>query len=179
MRNLIGQLTRNRILKITVISSLLSLIIFYVINSNDQNLQPIYIDSFVLDDLDGQPLDILDLHNQQPLIINFWATWCAPCRKEMPLLNNYYLTKKADQANVLGIAIDEIDQVNSFIAELGIDFPVLVGQSEAYELMQTLGNSILTLPYTILVNNEGRIIWSKSTEIKREDLEQLQHLPNE
>ena len=178
MRNLIGQLTRNRILKITVISSLLSLIIFYVIDSNDQNLQPIYIDSFVLDDLDGQPLDILDLHNQQPLIINFWATWCAPCRKEMPLLNNYYLTRNADQANVLGIAIDEIDQVNSFIAELGIDFPVLVGQSEAYELMQTLGNSILTLPYTILVNNEGRIIWSKSTEIKREDLEQLQYLPN-
>jgi len=178
MRNLIGQLTRNRILIIIVISSLLSLIIFYVINSNNQDLQPIYMDSFVLDDLDGQPLDILDLHNQEPLIINFWATWCAPCRKEMPLLNNYYLTKNADQANVLGIAIDEIDQVNSFVAELGIDFPVLVGQSEAYELMQTLGNSILTLPYTILVNNEGRIIWSKSTEIKREDLEQLQHLAN-
>jgi len=178
MRNLISQLTRNRILIIIVISSLLSLIIFYVINTNDQDLQPIYMDSFVLDDLDGQPLDILDLHNQQPLIINFWATWCAPCRKEMPLLNNYYLTRNADQANVLGIAIDEIDQVNSFIAELGIDFPVLVGQSEAYELMQTLGNSILTLPYTILVNNEGRIIWSKSTEIKREDLEQLQYLPN-
>ena len=178
MRNLIGQLTRNRILIIIVSSSLLSLIIFYVINSNNQDLQPIYMDSFVLDDLDGQPLDILDLHNQQPLIINFWATWCAPCRKEMPLLNNYYLTKNADQANVLGIAIDEIDQVNSFVAELGIDFPVLVGQSEAYELMQTLGNSILTLPYTILVNNEGRIIWSKSTEIKREDLEQIQHLAN-
>ena len=176
MRNLIGQLTRNRILIIIVISSLLSLIIFYVINSNNQDLQPIYMDSFVLDDLDGQPLDILDLHNQEPLIINFWATWCAPCRKEMPLLNNYYLTKNADQANVLGIAIDEIDQVNSFVAELGIDFPVLVGQSEAYELMQTLGNSILTLPYTILVNNEGRIIWSKSTEIKREDLEQIKQL---
>ena len=176
MRNLIGQLTRNRILIIIVISSLLSLIIFYVINSNDQDLQPIYMDSFVLDDLDGQPLDILDLHNQEPLIINFWATWCAPCRKEMPLLNNYYLTKNADQANVLGIAIDEIDQVNSFVAELGIDFPVLVGQSEAYELMQTLGNTILTLPYTIVVNNEGRIIWSKSTEIKREDLEQIQQL---
>ena len=159
-----------------MISSLLSLTIFYVVNSDNQDLQPIYIDSFVLDDLDGQPLDILDLHNQEPLIINFWATWCAPCRKEMPLLNNYYLTRNADQANVLGIAIDEIDQVNSFIAELGIDFPVLVGQSEAYELMQTLGNSILTLPYTILVNNEGRIIWSKSTEIKREDLEQIQQL---
>ena len=176
MRNLIGQLTRNRILIIIVISSLLSLIIFYVINSNDQDLQPIYMDSFVLDDLDGQPLDILDLHNQEPLIINFWATWCAPCRKEMPLLNNYYLTRNADQANVLGIAIDEIDQVNSFIAELGINFPVLVGQSEAYELMQTLGNTILTLPYTIVVNNEGLIIWSKSTEIKREDLEQIQQL---
>ena len=176
MRNLIGQLTRNRILIIIVISSLLSLIIFYVINTNDQDLQPIYMDSFVLDDLDGQPLDILDLHNQEPLIINFWATWCAPCRKEMPLLNNYYLTRNADQANVLGIAIDNIDQVNSFIAELGINFPVLVGQSAAYELMQTLGNTILTLPYTIVVNNEGRIIWSKSTEIKREDLEQIHQL---
>ena len=114
-----------------MISSLLSLTIFYVVNSNHQDLQPIYIDSFVLDDLDGQPLDILDLHNQEPLIINFWATWCTPCRKEMPLLNNYYLTRNSDQANVLGIAIDDIDQVNSFIAELGINFPVLVGQSEA------------------------------------------------
>ena len=94
----------------------------------------------------------------------------------MPLLNNYYLTRNTDQASVLGIAIDEIDQVNSFVAELGIDFPVLVGQSEAYELMQTLGNTILTLPYTIVVNNEGLIIWSKSTEIKREDLEQIQQL---
>lgn len=154
----------------------MSLTIFYVVNSDNHDLQPIYIDSFVLDDLDGQPLDILDLHNQEPLIINFWATWCAPCRKEMPLLNNYYLTRNSDQANVLGIAIDDIDQVNSFIAELGINFPVLVGQSEAYELMQTLGNTILTLPYTILVNSEGRIIWSKSTEIKREDLEQIQQL---
>jgi len=159
-----------------MISSLLSLTIFYVVNSDNQDLQPIYIDSFILDDLDGQPLDILDLHNQEPLIINFWATWCAPCRKEMPLLNNYYLTRNSDQANVLGIAIDDMDQVNSFIAELGINFPVLVGQSEAYELMQTLGNTILTLPYTILVNSEGRIIWSKSTEIKREDLEQIQQL---
>ena len=159
-----------------MISSLVSLTIFYVVNSDNQDLQPIYIDSFVLDDLDGQPLDILDLHNQEPLIINFWATWCAPCRKEMPLLNNYYLTRNSDQANVLGIAIDDMDQVNSFIAELGINFPVLVGQSEAYELMQTLGNTILTLPYTILVNSEGRIIWSKSTEIKREDLEQIQQL---
>ena len=159
-----------------MISSLLSLTIFYVVNSDNQDRQPIYIVSFVLDDLDGQPLDILDLHNQEPLIINFWATWCAPCRKEMPLLNNYYLTRNSDQANVLGIAIDDIDQVNSFIAELGINFPVLVGQSEAYELMQTLGNTILTLPYTILVNSEGRIIWSKSTEIKREDLEQIQQL---
>ena len=176
MRNLIGQLTRNRILIIIVISSLLSLIIFYVINTNDQDLQPIYMDSFVLDDLDGQPLDILDLHNQEPLIINFWATWCAPCIKEMPLLNNSYLTRNSDQANVLGIAIDDTDQVNSCISELGINFLVLVSQSDAYELMQTLGNTILTLPYTIVVNSEGLIIWSKSTEIKREDLEQIQQL---
>ena len=71
---------------------------------------------------------------------------------------------------MIGIAIDEPELVRDFINELGIDFPILVGQGEAYDLMKDLGNSSITLPYTIFVEPDGLISWSKSTEIKYEDL---------
>ena len=148
-------------------------VIYLTLPTFETEPEPVFIESFLLTDLNGDQSDLIEMHQSKFLIINFWATWCAPCRKEMPLLNNYHLTKSEDYPNVIGIAIDELDQVNNFVAELGIDFPILVGQSEAYDLMESLGNSILTLPYTILVNQEGMIVWSKNTEIKTEDLEQI------
>ena len=165
---------KKRSLKILGLLILISIgAIYLILPIFKPEPEPIFIDSFILTDLNGNQSDLIEMHQSKFLIINFWATWCAPCRKEMPLLNNYHLTKSEDYPNVIGIAIDELDQVNSFVAELGIDFPILVGQGEAYDLMESLGNSILTLPYTILVNQEGIIVWSKNTEIKTEDLEQI------
>ena len=165
---------KKRTLKILGLLTLISIGFIYLVNTiYETEPEPIFIESFILKDLNGDQSDLIEMHQSKFLIINFWATWCAPCRKEMPLLNNYHLTKSEDYPNVIGIAIDELDQVNNFVAELGIDFPILVGQSEAYDLMESLGNTILTLPYTILVNQEGMIVWSKNTEIKTEDLEQI------
>ena len=168
---------KKRSLKILGLLALISIGAIYLINPNfEPEAEPIFIESFLLTDLNGDQSDLIEMHQSKFLIINFWATWCAPCRKEMPLLNNYHLTKSEGYPNVIGIAIDELDQVNNFVAELGIDFPILVGQSEAYDLMESLGNNILTLPYTILVNQEGMIVWNKNTEIKTEDLEQILNL---
>jgi len=165
---------KKRSLKILGLLFLISIgVIYLILPILEPEPEPVFIESFVLTDLNGDQSDLIEMHQSKFLIINFWATWCAPCRKEMPLLNNYHLTKSEDYPNVIGIAIDELDQVNNFVAELGIDFPILVGQSEAYDLMESLGNTILTLPYTILVNQEGMIVWSKNTEIKTEDLEQV------
>ena len=165
---------KKRSLKILGLLLLISIgAIYLILPIFEPEPETVFIESFVLTDLNGDQSDLIEMHQSKFLIINFWATWCAPCRKEMPLLNNYHLTKSEDYPNVIGIAIDELDQVNNFVAELGIDFPILVGQSEAYDLMESLGNSILTLPYTILVNQEGMIVWSKNTEIKTEDLEQI------
>ena len=168
---------KKRSLKILGLLFLISIgVIYSILPILEPEPEPVFIESFVLTDLNGDQSDLIEMHQSKFLIINFWATWCAPCRKEMPLLNNYHLTKSEDYPNVIGIAIDELDQVNNFVAELGIDFPILVGQSEAYDLMESLGNTILTLPYTILVNQEGMIVWSKNTEIKTEDLEQILNL---
>jgi len=165
---------KKRVVRVLVLLTLVFIGAIYLINTiNKTETEPIFIESFILENLNGVPSDLIEIHKGNFLIINFWATWCAPCRKEMPLLNNYHLTKNENHPDVLGIAIDESDQVQSFVAELGIDFPILVGQSEAYNLMESLGNSILTLPYTILVNKDGMIVWSKNTEIKAEDLEQI------
>jgi peroxiredoxin len=74
---------------------------------------------------------------------------------------------------VVGIAIDKPEKVAQFVAELGIDFPIMVGQSEAYDIMKELGNEALTLPYTILINDKGEVVWTKNTELKHSDMDEV------
>lgn len=132
----------------------------------------IIMSEFELSDIDGMKISINDLRGKKTLI-NFWATWCRPCRKEMPMLNGLYLSQNPADLSVVGIAIDKPEKVIQFVAELGIDFPIMVGQSEAYEIMKILGNEALTLPYTILINEEGEVIWSKNTELNHSDMDEI------
>jgi len=154
---------------IIIISSVSLLVIYLFMNPMEQEEEPMYLSSFSLENLEGEMINI-DQYKGTPLIINFWATWCSPCRREMPLLNAIHSDRNINDLTVIGIAIDEPELVRDFINELGIDFPILVGQGEAYDLMKDLGNSSITLPYTIFVEPDGLISWSKSTEIKYEDL---------
>ena len=154
MKNLIGYFTRKRILIIIVISSFLSLIIFYVINSNDQGLQPIYIESFVLDDLDGQPLNILDLHNQEPLIINFWATWCAPCKKEMPSLDALYQDSNFKNLEVLAVNMEQPNRskAKKFFDDIKIKKLQIFFDSKLNFVKEF---KLRGVPTTILINKKG------------------------
>jgi len=154
---------------IIIISSVSLLAIYLFMNTMEQEQEPMYLSSFSLENLEGEIKNI-DEYKGTPLIINFWATWCSPCRREMPLLNSIHTDSNINDLTVIGIAIDEPELVRDFINELGIDFPILVGQGEAYDLMKDLGNSSITLPYTIFVEPDGLISWSKNTEIKYEDL---------
>lgn len=154
---------------IIIISSVSLLAIYLFMNTMEQEQEPMYLSSFSLENLEGEIKNI-DEYKGTPLIINFWATWCSPCRREMPLLNSIHMDSNINDLKVIGIAIDEPELVRDFVNELGIDFPILVGQGEAYGLMKDLGNSSMTLPYTIFVEPDGLISWSKNTEIKYEDL---------
>ena len=163
-------------MKKTIIIIGLVVIIFSVfftgMNKPIEEDKKIIMSEFELSDIDGMKISINGLRGKKTLI-NFWATWCRPCRKEMPMLNGLYLSQNPVDLSVVGIAIDKPEKVIQFVAELGIDFPIMVGQSEAYEIMKILGNAALTLPYTILINEEGEVIWSKNTELNHSDMDEI------
>ena len=140
--------------------------------TSSENNKPRYIFQFSLQDLDGKTRNISEWSDRR-MLINFWATWCVPCRREMPMLQNLYLNKDMHNIEIIGIAVDQNEPVIDFIHEYGIEFPILVGQSDAYEIMQQLGNTATTLPYTLVVEPDGLITWFKNTELKAEDLPEI------
>ena len=134
--------------------------------------QTIVMPEFSLENINGEMISIEEFKGKKTLI-NFWATWCRPCRKEMPMLNGVYLSQNPSEFSVVGIAIDKPEKVAQFIAELGINFPIMIGQSDAYDIMKKLGNEALTLPYTILIDETGQVIWNKNTELKHSDMDEV------
>ena len=149
---------------------IISLVLFLKFQEPED--QTIVMSEFSLENINGEMISIEEYKGKKTLI-NFWATWCRPCRKEMPMLNGVYLSENPSEFSVVGIAIDKPEKVTQFVAELGIDFPIMIGQSDAYDIMKELGNEALTLPYTILIDNSGEVIWSKNTELKHNDMDEV------
>jgi len=119
--------------------------------------------------VDGQFVTADDFDGQA-LLVNFWATWCAPCRREMPLLNEVHQGREG-QLTVLGIAVDEPGPVVEFVDSLGIQYPILVGSSDVVATQRAWGNSAGALPYTVLVDRTGVIRWRHLGEVTAEQLE--------
>lgn len=91
------------------------------------------------------------------VVVNFWATWCAPCREEMPELSRFYDAYKNKNAVVLGIAIDEPDAVNTFQTETPVTYPIFASESEGMLLAESLGNHKGVLPFTLIIDQHGNI----------------------
>jgi thiol-disulfide isomerase/thioredoxin len=100
----------------------------------------------------------------QPLIINFWATWCGPCREEIPLLKTLRKEHAADRLEIIGIAIDERQAVLKYASEIGIDYPVLIGEQEGYEAAERFGVAMV-LPFSVFADSRGRIVSLKVGEL--------------
>jgi thiol-disulfide isomerase/thioredoxin len=106
------------------------------------------------------------------VLVNFWATWCAPCRAEMPMLAELHRELVGSGFEVVGIALDEVEQARSFAAELGIDYPILVGSVDVMTVASLYGNSSGTLPYSVLLDRDGIIRWVYHGELKEAELRQ-------
>ena len=158
--------------KLFIFAGLIAIITLIVIPFQESENEKIVMFDFFLENIEGETISIGEFRGGKTLI-NFWATWCRPCRKEMPMLNGVFLSQDPSDFSVVGIAIDKPEKVKQFVAELGIDFPIMVGQSEAYDVMKALGNEALTLPYTILIDEEGEVVWSKNTELKHSDMDEV------
>lgn len=109
-----------------------------------------------LEALDGSLRTLSDFDGR-PLLINFWATWCPPCIEELPMLDALHARSGDAGLQVIGIALDDPDEVRKFLAEVPVNFPIYLAQPGAVDLSTTLGNARSVLPYSVLIDAEGRI----------------------
>ena len=103
------------------------------------------------------------------LLINFWATWCAPCRQEMPMLVDLQNEFGAQGLQVVGIALDDVQAVREFVQTYGISYPILVGAGDVMLTSAAYGNTAGVLPYSVLVDSDGIVRWQYTGEIRREE----------
>ncbi len=107
-------------------------------------------------DLAGEAVDVTAGSGKLKLV-NFWASWCAPCVEELPLLESY-AKDNTDTLEVLAVAIDTLAHVNEFLEKHPLELPVAVGTSYATELMVDWGNDITALPFTALLDADGNLV---------------------
>lgn len=121
-------------------------------------------------DLNGQWVEAAAFDGRA-LLVNFWATWCAPCLREMPVLQQAS-ERHGDRLAVVGIAFDEPLPVSEFVSEIGISYPILVGTDDVLATQKAWGNASGGLPYTVLVDRTGVIRWQHLGEVEAEELDE-------
>ncbi len=125
-----------------------------------------------LPDMDGRS-QALEQWRGKVLVVNFWATWCAPCREEIPAFIRIQRKWAAKGLQIIGIAIDETDKVRPYAAELKINYPILVGGLDGIELARQAGNRLGGLPFTVVFDRQGGAVHSHLGAIDQQKLEAL------
>jgi thiol-disulfide isomerase/thioredoxin len=108
------------------------------------------------EDLSGHPRALSEWLGR-PIVCNFWATWCEPCREELPLLSAARRKYASFGIEVVGIAVDNAGNVRNYLKTLDLDISILVGGAATVELMRRLGNGAGALPFSVLLDSSGRI----------------------
>lgn len=142
------------------------------IAANDMLLLGLPRPEFSMPDLEGNNRHISEWDGKV-VVLNFWATWCPPCRKELPVfvdLQNQY----ADQGlQFIGIAVDTPENVQAFFEQLPLNYPNLIGEAEAMKITSIYGNDIGALPYTVIIDRNGKIMFTRKGELPKQEAEKL------
>jgi thiol-disulfide isomerase/thioredoxin len=128
---------------------------------------PEVLPELALPGLDGTPHRLADWKGR-PLVVNFWATWCEPCRREIPLLKSLRRERAADRLEVVGIAIDFRDVAQKYAKDAGIDYPLLVGEQGGFKAVTAFGMDPV-LPFSAFADPAGRIVTLKVGELHRDE----------
>ncbi|QQP95584.1 TlpA family protein disulfide reductase [Lysobacter enzymogenes] len=111
-----------------------------------------------LPDLAGQSVELPKAYAGRPMLINVWASWCGPCIKEMPELDRYARSQGAGGTQVVGIALDNADDVTAFLQRVPVHYPILLDAPGPRDAGVQLGNPKGVLPYSVLVGADGRLL---------------------
>jgi thiol-disulfide isomerase/thioredoxin len=126
----------------------------------------------VFPDLQGQARRLLDW-NGKVAVVNFWATWCEPCREEIPLLIEVSGKYATAGVEVVGIALDTVAKIQEYAANYRISYPLLVGDARALDLIRDLGNKAGALPYTVVLDRRGVVASRRLGAYKPGELDQV------
>jgi thiol-disulfide isomerase/thioredoxin len=119
---------------------------------------------FRIADRDGQLRSLADWPDKA-LIVNFWATWCAPCRREIPLLVKLQRDHGAEGFQVVGIAVDFRDKVLAYADEMKIDYPLLIGEQDGLDAAAAFGVEAVGFPFTVFSDRKGRVVTAHLGEL--------------
>jgi len=124
---------------------------------------------------DGAPFAIETLRSG-PLLVNFWATWCAPCVQELPLINDFYVKNSPNGWQVLGIAVDRLPSVRAFLAHSPLAFPVAVAGFPGLDFARSLGNISGSLPFSVALDRAGAVVLRKLGALEAREFDLLSGL---
>lgn len=136
---------------------------------SDGNLVGSKRPNFELANNHGEMVSVEDFQDKT-ILINFWATWCGPCREEMPMLVDLQ-SQHADRGlQVVGIALDDAKVVDNFVRTFGISYPILVGEADVFNVSAAFGNQEGVLPFSVLIDRDGVVRWQYAGKLKPQDV---------
>jgi thiol-disulfide isomerase/thioredoxin len=123
-------------------------------------------------DVQGAPRS-LEQWRGRVLVVNYWATWCAPCREEIPVFVRMQERYGERGLQFVGIAIDQPDKVAEFAREFRVNYPLVLGGVDSIELLRQVGNRAGVLPYTLVIDRKGNLVSRERGGLKEAKLESL------
>jgi thiol-disulfide isomerase/thioredoxin len=133
---------------------------------------PSTLPEFSLRDRDGQVRSITSWTGKS-MIVNFWATWCAPCRREIPLLKQLQEQQAAAGFQVVGVAVDERDEVLGYAEQIGINYPLLIGEEDGLDAVMKFGQGSPGFPFTAFTDQQHRIVAFHQGELTKPQADML------
>ena len=136
--------------------------------SNAWELPPI-----ILNDLNGKQHNLYEWHGKV-ILLNFWATWCGPCRIEIPDFINYQKQYADQDLQIIGIGLDEVRKLRNYVRTVGINYPILQADPELqYSLLNQWGNPFGVLPFTVIIGKEGHLVFMQQGIFNQERFDQV------
>ena len=130
------------------------------------------VTNFTLNDMEGNQHQFSEWDGKVR-VLNFWATWCPPCRKETPMFVEMQDELGDKGLQFVGVAIDEKQKVQDFMDTFGVNYPMLIGTDDAIEVAKQYGNRFGALPWTVVINREGMIVHAQGGEMTRQKADSI------